>query len=209
MSNSLNVTVKDRAIRSLLEKQFPKFTNQAMNRAYRSVASKFMRGFAKEKLGAGGPFNVRRKVQVKKAPKGQPSIGAKARKAGFKAVLSGQQHLDRKSLSVRTRNPLLTIREFGGEIRPKKGTRVRGKKRRIPYLAVKIKRRGRGAKEKGPNIFLVRQIRFGAVLGFRKAWRRFQPKLREIVNEQLRGVIRRINKKTQKARRGGSSRRAA
>ena len=184
-------------------------TNQNMNRAYNSVASKFMRSFAKTHLSRGGPFHVKRKVQTKKAPKGQPSIGVKARKAGFKATLSGQQSLSKKSLEIRTRNPLLLIREFGGPIRPKRKTRGRGKRDIRGYLAVDLSkgktRRGRKSSKKGGNIRLVREINQKPVLGFRQAWRRFRSQAKQIVEKGLSDSVRRINKQFERrqARRAG------
>lgn len=177
------VTIDDRQARALF-REFPKIANAEINKGYRSVASDFMGDFSKTALSRAGVYRVRRKGNVKPPPRGQPRLPKKARLAGFKATIGGTNRLDRKSLSIRTRNPLLLIREEGGVIVP----------RRKEYLTPKFRKRGRGG---GLTFRKVRSITVRPVLRFESTWRSKSPpivkrRLQKSISETVRRAERQV-----------------
>lgn len=183
MPSDLDVTFYDRGVVDLLAREIPRAFATEMNRGYRRVASEFMKEFVRRQLRP-GIYGVRRRVRKPRTAPGQPSLPAKAYAAGFRASIRGTTRLERKSLSIQTRNPLLTIREFGGVIRP----------RRHKYLTLRITPRGRGRRA-APTIRRVRQVTVRPVLRLRDSWREFRPRVKPILDDALAKAIRRLNRK--------------
>lgn len=180
----------------------PKIFNQNINRAFQRIGGGFLRDFARSRL-VRGVYQVRRRGSVSRAARGQPTVPKKAKLAGFKAVISGRERLERKRLLIRTRNPALTIRESGGVIRPRhakyliiRGTaRGRGASvRREQSRSRQIERFGRVRYEK-EVLRKVRRVEVRAVLGFVATWRRYLPAAHQVFREALRGAVNRITKR--------------
>jgi len=198
---NVSFEIKDKALLAML-RESPKIFNQNVNRAFQRIGGGFMKDFAGSRL-VRGIYQVRRKGATRRTGRGQPAIPKKARLAGFKAVITGRQSLQKKRLVIRTRNPALTIRESGGTIRPK----------RSGYLIIRGDPKGRGAarrKERSrarqierfgrvryDKIVLrkVRQVRVRAVLGFVSTWRGYLPRAHLIFRDALKGAVNRIAKR--------------
>lgn len=178
-------------------RQAPKIFNSQMNRTFPTAASKFLREFSKARLKK-GIYQVRRRVKARRKATGQPSIPAKARAAGFTASVRGRQDLDKKEFRIRNRNPLITIREKGGVIRPKRGEYLyvrgdfRGRGAAARRTAFQARQAMRGKQYKRPIVAKVRQVVVAARLGFYSTWRGFRPTLRGLFRDGLRAAVKRM-----------------
>ena len=189
---SFRTTYDDREVKRLFA-EFPKIANQQQNRAFKAVAQDFGRHLSKHVFsGAGAPFRVRRRGNVRAPARGQPKLAKKAVLAGMKAVIGGIPRLDRKTLSVRTSNPLLLIREEGGVIRAK----------RKKWLALSFKRRGRRKKGTNTNyeLRLVKEVRQAPVLGIQRRWNARRLITVQRLDKAVSETIRRAERKASRGR---------
>ena len=195
------VTVHDSHVKALF-REFPKIANAEVNRGYNRTVVAFMAEFTRTRL-VKGIFDPRRKVRLKKPPKGQPVIAAKARKAGFVARLYGEQKLAGKHVRAYTGSPLLLVREHGGIIRPKKkdylyirgdekrafGRSAKGKARQARWEAWRSQQKW--SRWKKPIVAKVKQVGPFPRLGFYSAWRQFQTKIAERMDGVVKQIVRR------------------
>ena len=143
-------------------------------------------------------------------PRGHPALPAKMRKAGFKAVLGGQARLQGKYLSIYTKNPLLTMREKGDPLRPKKPggwlyirakpneafTGKGAKRRRARWQSWADKKskekyvRGQYLK---PVVAKVKYVKPFPHLGFKRTWDAFTARRVMIMRQVQNGIARRAN----------------
>ena len=118
---SVEVTIKgDKRARRELEAFVPRYLNASMNRGMNRAMSEFSRTHAKDRLTKAAGLNIRRRVASKNR-KGHPPIAAKARKIGFRAELAGRGKVDGKRVTYSTSSPVLTSREKGATIVPRRG----------------------------------------------------------------------------------------
>lgn len=210
MSSDIDVKINDKPVADFLRREFPRFLNAGLNEGYKRSASGFARKFTDAKLAnkESSVFRVKRPHNVKKR-RGQPSVPKAFVLAGFHVSLKNPQDLDRKILSIRTSSPLLLIREYGGTIpdlskKPRKGGRkpFKGK-----YLAIPMLQGGRGRNARKVSLRLVEEVRIKPVLEFVASWRRYQPKIRELIDRSLDRAIKRAQAKMDRdaARREGQA----
>jgi len=194
MSNSLNITINDKTARRLIE-GFPKFVNQAMNRGYQAVTTEFGRTFVKQRLRK-GILKVSTGRKARPQGKGQVKLPSKMRLLGFKAVIGRRDSIDDKSLSIRTNNPIVRIKERGGPIRPVKGKFLflRGDFKGRGAKARRAAFQAKGGRFKKPITAKKRQIIVKAVLGFRRLWQSMKPKTIARLDKSLVDASKRAEK---------------
>lgn len=156
-SDDIIALVKDDRVGETL-RQFAPYLNASVNRQGRSAVSEFGRRFTAARLVKGG-VEIRKRGALKAREKGQPSLPAKMRRAGFKARLAHEERLEGKKFIIRTRNPAMIAHQLGLLIRA--GT---GKGRR-KWLTVPFSDQPKGiSPEQIKNAFVVQLKGHAAIL---------------------------------------------
>jgi hypothetical protein len=188
----MRVVVIDEGVSRMLNRA-PKYANAEINKAFRKIGTVFMSRWANARLRGRPGIRVvsKNKARRAKSRKGMLELAMPrvAKVMGFYSRILRSETLHEKELRMGTSNPVMLAHEEGARI-------TRGSK----WLSVLVRTpqgASRAAKSAGGPVSVGDWLRVGSVdlpprLGFRRAWRVFEPQAINFLKKSIDALTQRL-----------------